>query len=84
MNSYIFITQEGSTYQPDSDVSELEIENCQVVGFAKGNNANEAMKNLVKSNEHLLNSNFKELICIEMKNPDYYSGARYFDLEEYK
>jgi hypothetical protein len=35
-----------------------DIENCQVIGFAKGNNENEAMKYLIKENEYLLKTNF--------------------------
>ena len=46
MKSYIFITDEGTTYQPNSISPEPEIENCQVIGFAQGNDSNEAFKEL--------------------------------------
>ena len=48
MKNYIFITEEGITYQPNSTSPEPDIENCQVIGFAKGNNGDEAFKNLKK------------------------------------
>jgi hypothetical protein len=84
MKNYIFITKQGITYQPNTSSSEPDIENCQVIGFAKGNNENEAMKNLIKENEYLFETNFNEIICMELKNEDYYSKAKYFFLEEYK
>lgn len=84
MNNYIFITKQGITYQPNTLSSEPDIENCQVIGFAKGNNENEAMKNLIKENEDLLKTNFNELICMELKNEDHYSKAKYFFLGDYE
>jgi len=84
MKNYIFITEEGVTYQPNSTSSEPDIENCQVIGFAKGNNEDEAFKNLKKENEYLLDTNFNEIICMELKNEDYYKKAKYFYLGEYK
>jgi hypothetical protein len=84
MNNYIFITEEGVTYQPNSTSPKPDIENCQVIGFAKGNNEDEAFKNLTKDNEYLLNTNFNEIICMELKNEDYYQKAKVFYLGEYK
>ena len=42
------------------------------------------MKNLIKANEYLLKTTFNELICMELKDEDHYSKAKYFFLEEYK
>ncbi|RLC36428.1 MAG: hypothetical protein DRH33_07030 [Candidatus Nealsonbacteria bacterium] len=84
MKNYIFITEEGVTYQPNSTSPEPDIENCQVIGFVKGNNEDEAFKNLKKENEYLLDTNFNEIICMELKNEDYYKKAKYFYLGEYK
>lgn len=85
MKSYIFITEEGSTYQPNSTASpEPDIENCQVIGFAKGKDEDEAFKNLTKEDVYLLDTNFNEVICIELKNEDYYKKAKYFYLGEFK
>ena len=84
MMSYIFITNDGCTYQPNSDSPEPDIENCQVIGFAKGNNKNEAFENLIKQNEYLLDTTFNEIICMELKNEEYYGHSRHFYLNEYK
>jgi hypothetical protein len=84
MKNYIFITEEGVTYQPNSTSPEPDIENCQVIGFTKGKNEDEAFKNLIKENEYLLDTNFNEIICIELKNEDYYSKTKYFYLGEHK
>ena len=84
MKNYIFITEEGVTYQPNSTSPEPDIENCQVIGFVKGNNEDEAFKNLKKENEYLLDTNFNQIICMELKNEDYYKKAKYFYLGEYK
>lgn len=82
MKSYVFITAEGYTYQPDSDSLEPDIENCQIIGFAKGENAKEAFDNLIKENEYLLETSFNEIICIELKYSNYYKRSRYFYLNE--
>jgi len=84
MKSYIFITEEGVTYQPNSTSPEPDIDNCQVVAFAKGKDEDEAFINLKKENDYLLDTNFDEIICIELKNEDYYYNAKYFYLSEYK
>lgn len=84
MKTYIFITQEGVTYQPKSLSPEADIENCQVVGFAKGDDENKALQHLLKENEYLLDTNFNEIICMELKNEDYYNKSKYFCLNEYK
>ena len=84
MGNYIFITNDGYTYQPNSNSPEPDVENCQVIGFAKGSNENEAFNSLIKENEYLLATNFNEIICIELKNEDYYQRSKYFYLNEYK
>jgi len=83
MKNYIFITKQGITYQPNTSSPEPDIENCQVIGFAKGNNENEATKNLINQNEYLLKTNFNEIICMELKDEDHYSKAKYFFLGDY-
>ena len=44
MNEYIFYTSAGYTLAPDG---ETEVENCQVLGFAKGHSAAEAKERLL-------------------------------------
>lgn len=50
MKSYIFITEEGTTYQLNSISPEPDIENCQVIGFAKAKDNNEAFRELIREN----------------------------------
>ena len=47
MNTYIFLTDEGYTFQPETGDEPLEIDNLQVIGFAKGTDANTAYRNLL-------------------------------------
>ena len=84
MKNYIFITEEGYTYQPNSLNPEPDIENCQVIGFAKGNDENDAFRNLIYDNNYLLNTNFNEIICIELKHEDYFSHSMHFCLDDHK
>ncbi|MGD2094066.1 MAG: hypothetical protein PVH77_03565 [Phycisphaerales bacterium] len=81
MKSYIFITAEGYTYQPESESVEPDIENCQVIGFAKGEDSQQALQNMIQENKNLLETTFDELICYELKNFDEKS---YFYLNSYK
>ena len=66
MKSFIFITSEGYTYQPGSESAEPDIENCQVIGFSKGEDQEDAFRNLVLENEYLLDTNFNEIIGFEL------------------
>ena len=81
MKSYIFITAEGYTFQPESTSIEPDIENCQVVGFAKGKDPQQAFQNLIQENSNLLETTFDELICYELKD---YDEKSYFYLNSYK
>ena len=68
MNKYIFITNEGFTFQPYSDSAEPDIENMQVVGFAQGETAKAAMKDLIAKNTYLVETSFDEMFAIQLKN----------------
>ena len=81
MKSYIFITAKGYTFQPESTSVEPDIENCQVVGFAKGEDPQQAFQNMIQENKNLLETTFDELICYELKN---YDEKSYFYLNAYK
>ena len=84
MGAYIFITNEGHTYQPGSEAIEPDIENCQVLGFSKGNDAAEAFNALLEENAYLLETSFDEVVCLELKNEDYGERKRYFRFKSYK
>lgn len=81
MKSYIFITNEGYTYQPNSETIDPDVENCQVIGFSNGNNPHDAFVKFLKSNEYFKNTSFNEIFSIELKNENM---KTYFSLDEYK
>ena len=66
MNKYIFITTEGSTYQPNSDYSEPDIENMQVIGFGQGNTVQDAVRELLGTNYYLIDTTFNEIFAIQV------------------
>lgn len=55
MNKYIFLTNEGYTYESNSESVEPDNENAQVIGIVAGNNENEAFDKLLEENEDLKN-----------------------------
>lgn len=66
MKNYIFLTVEGITFQPDSESSEPDIENLQVIGFAKGMNSKEGFRNLLRERSYLLSTSFDEIFSYEL------------------
>jgi len=84
INSYIFITTEGLTYQPNSESIEPDIENCQAIGFADGKNEREAFENLVLENGHLIGTTFDQIKCYELKHKADEKFAHYFYLSEWR
>jgi hypothetical protein len=66
MGDYIFLTNEGVTYQPNSDNPEPDIDNLQVIGFAHGDSVQDALRNLLELNEYLVNTNFDEIFAIQL------------------
>lgn len=55
MNEYIIYTIEGHTIAPNEN---FEIENCQVLGIAKGKNNVEAKDNLLNENPWITEAGF--------------------------
>jgi len=80
---YIFLTLEGTTFQPDSDAVLPDIENLQVIGFSAGKNSKEAYDNLLEDNPYLLETNFDEIFCYELAR-DYKELREYFYLNSEK
>lgn len=80
MNTYIFITTEGATFQPKSQVSEPDIDNCQVLGYGDGNSSDEAFQNMLEKHNYLPRTTFDEVICLELKNED----RNYYYLSDYR
>lgn len=57
VKEYIIYTTEGHTIAPNE---EIEVDNCQVLGFVKGENANEAKANLLNENSWIVKAGFSE------------------------
>ena len=68
MKKFIFITDEGFTFQPGSEDYEPDIENMQVIGFGEGNNVDDAVDNMIKENPYLKDTRFNKVIGIEVKS----------------
>ena len=66
MGKYIFLTQEGFTYQPESKSDTPDIENLQVIGFSIGKNSDEAFNALIEDNLFLKETNFTEIFCYKL------------------
>jgi hypothetical protein len=84
MKSYIFLTSEGYTFQPDSESTVPDIWNCQVIGLARGIDEKDAFQNLINENPYLLDTNFDQLICLELKYIHYNKHKHHFSLASFK
>ena len=75
MKDFIFITFEGYTFQPNNESDIPDIENMQVIGFSKGLNSKEAFENLKIKSSYLKETNFNEIISMELKDKkfDYFN-----------
>lgn len=64
MAEYIFYTTEGYTQAPDGE----DIENCQLLGTAFGNDKYDALANLIKNNPWIKERGFNpsKAICKEI------------------
>jgi hypothetical protein len=63
MKNYIFVTNEGSTIQPD----DLDIENMQVIGFGKGETAQFALNNMLAESQYIKETSFDRVSAFELK-----------------
>ena len=57
MKEYTIYTAEGYTIAPNEGV---EVENCQVLGCARGNDPAEARENLMRENPWIIEAGFHE------------------------
>lgn len=81
MDKYIFLTNEGYTYQPDSESIEPDCENSQLIGIASGTTQEDAFYNLIKEKEYLRQFNFDEIYCYKLAE-DYEDSKRYFYIKD--
>ncbi|WP_295021895.1 hypothetical protein [Sulfurimonas sp.] len=66
IKKYIFITFEGFTFQPHSELDVPDIENMQVIGFSQGIDTKEAFNTLLQQQQYLQNTTFNEIIAMEL------------------
>jgi len=69
MKSYIFLTDEGYTFQPETGEEPVEIESLQTIGIAKGPDAMDAYRNLLAKNPHLQERKFEKIFCYQVDEP---------------
>ncbi|MFA7208977.1 MAG: hypothetical protein WC120_01705 [Parcubacteria group bacterium] len=80
IRNFIFYTTEGYTFQPDSESDMSDVENCQVLGWGKGNVAEEAFDNFKEESAWLKDMEFDEVIGVELKDEKTY----HFNLKDKK
>ena len=73
MKTFIFVTAEEDTKTKKGE----EIENLQVLGITKGSDKNEAFVNFMNENSYLIDTDFNEIIAMELVNDKQY----YFSLK---
>ena len=80
---FIFISNEGYTYQPNSNADIPDIENSQVIGFSYGKDEEEAFNNLLKENKYIKETSFNQIISYHLSS-DSDQSKKYFYLSEEK
>ena len=83
MSKYIFLTNEGYTYQPNSESIEPDCENSQLIGITEGSNQEDAFNNLLKEREYLKKFNFDEVYCYKLDD-NYQESKKCFYIKEKK
>ena len=66
MNSFIFLTSEGFTFQPNLDAETPDVENLQVIGFANGITPDAAFHTLLRNQAYLRETSFNEIFCYKL------------------
>ncbi len=83
MRAFIFITDEGYTFQPGSESELPDVENLQVLGFAVGVDEKDAFQNLLREDRWLIETTFDGVQCIELKYEDYRHHSAYFSIKQF-
>ena len=67
MNSYIFLTDEGYTFQPETEDEPVVIDSLQTIGTAQGTDAMDAYRNLLAENPQLQERKFEKIFCYQVE-----------------
>ena len=81
MSKYIFVTNEGNTYKPNSESLEPDCENSQVIGITSGINEMEALNRLLLELNYLENNPYREIYCYKLDDS---FKIKYFNLDSKK
>jgi hypothetical protein len=71
IKDFLFYKTEGTTFQPllTAEYPDYpDVENCQILGWAKGRNSKEAFESLKCECPWICDSSFEEGIASELKN----------------
>jgi len=82
-NFYLFLTDEGYTFQPNSYMDEPDIENLQVIGISSGKTQEKAFENLLRENSYLLKKSFNKVLCYKL-DINYKNEIKSFFINTYK
>lgn len=64
---FMFLTPDGVTYSSCGNIYP-DVDNFQVLGLAEGSTEEEAFEEFLNANKWVFNTNFKNVICIEVKS----------------
>ncbi len=66
LTPYVFVTAEGSTYQPGAESAEPDVENLQVLGIALGPTPSAAFERLLHEQPWIAETTFSQTFCWEL------------------
>ena len=66
LNTYIFLTTEGFTYQPGSEAIEPDVANLQVIGLGEGTSPDEALADMLETHRWIQHTTFSEVLCYQL------------------
>jgi hypothetical protein len=69
MNSYIFLTDEGYTFQPETEDEPVVIDSLQTIGTARGTDAMDAYRNLLAETPQLAERKYEKVFCYQVDEP---------------
>lgn len=75
---FMFLTPDGATYSSCERRICPSVDNFQVLGWAEGFTEEEAFGEFINTNRWIFNTNFKHVICIEVKSR-IHEGKTFFD-----
>lgn len=78
---FIFLTDEGSTFQPGSSALEPDVENLQVVGFGEGSDANAAFEAMLFEYSYLKQTSFDKVFALRLSGSVNETNSNQFSIQ---